>query len=80
MAKQDAFDAFTAIKTEKRPVETCRREAARLRGLAVASTTPKMRQHLEDRAQKHDRLAGDLISVSEEGGAVVPGQPGGSET
>ena len=56
--------AFTSIDMEKRPAEAHRREAARLRELAAGATTSRMREELEKQAHEHDRLAGDLVSVS----------------
>ena len=48
------------------PERVHRREAARIRLLAANATTPRMRKHLEDRAQAHERLAG----IREETGDV----------
>jgi hypothetical protein len=61
----DEQHAFTSIPLDPQPAKLHRREAARLRGLATAATTEKMRQNLEDRAREHDRLAGDLMSILE---------------
>ena len=36
-----------------------RREATRIRAIAVNATTPVMRKHLEDRARAHEWLVGD---------------------
>jgi hypothetical protein len=49
-------DLFTS---DRQLPGTRRKEAARLRALAREATTALVKQHLEDRAREHERLAGN---------------------
>ena len=49
-------DRFNAPRARDR-IEAHREEATRLQALARQATTPRMRQHLEARAQEHWEMA-----------------------
>jgi hypothetical protein len=63
----DNRDEFASASLEQPSAVRHQREAAWFRYLAMAATTQKVRRDLERRALVHDRLAGNLLRISDVG-------------